>query len=376
MSENYIYSKESIITVNREWLRLIHTLLLFSDNTIFWLKLDSNKIYIDHSNNNDVIVKYKNGRELAGENKKKNQEADELKNYHEKTKNKQADSDDIIILPFNKVKLCNDKMGIIMCSKHALIIPKIIDLGRSYTIFFRFYVPIISTKNDHVLIQDKSGQGGLIVITKDRKGLGSYNLNGEFINSGINLEDRRLQHRWLSFALSYYEMESFTKISYFFEGNLVKSYDKESYKLTRNIAYIGNSSDYNHPFGVFCDLRIYPSALDLDGYRRLIRLQDESVKNDKNDYSYISNINKKFIDKIKKNFLENFAKGNPQKSNDFDNSEESFSFLIKILNCTLILKENRSKFIDYKLLFKIMEFLSSSSVEVKKDISKFLNTLS
>ena len=60
MSENYIYSKESIITVNREWLRLIHTLLLFSDNTIFWLKLDSNKIYIDHSNNNDVIVKYKN----------------------------------------------------------------------------------------------------------------------------------------------------------------------------------------------------------------------------------------------------------------------------------------------------------------------------
>ena len=378
-TENVVYKNNTSVIINREWLRIIHTLLIFSDNTLFWLKFDSNKINVDFSNNSDVVINYKISRDFLGKNKSffHNLTSDNKK-FNEKYKHELVEKDEIILLPYNKVKSFSDKMGIIMSSKHTLLIPKKLELPKSFTIFFRFYFPLINTNEYHVLLQDGKGAGGLIVITNDRRRLGSFSTKGEFINSGINLEDLNLEkHCWVNAAISYSENNNFSKIDYFFEGNLVKTYEKENYKLPRNIVYIGNGSDYNQPFGVFCDLRIYSCALNLEDYRRILKIGDNSLRNhERTESSFMSYIYHKIIDKIIENFLNPFIQGTVVCLTEFENSDESFYFFIKIINCLMVIKENRSKFIQYPLILKIMEFYSSRSVEIKKDISKFLNTFS
>lgn len=183
-------------------------------------------------------------------------------------------------------------------------------------------------------------------------------------------------------------MDNQTKVSFYFQGELAKCYEVENYKLPENIAYIGNSKEFINPFGAFCDLRIYPNYMDLEGYRHLLsnidgmstNINNTNFRNThkiyiKQNIPYVANINL-----VTQKFLEFFqspsAKGNPINCNDYDNTEESFYFLIKLLNGLLIYKDCRNIYINYDLIFKMMGFLCSKSSEIKKDISKFLNTIS
>jgi len=298
----------------------------------------------------------------------------------EKAQNQEKEiKDDIINLPFHKVKTFNE-MGIIMFTTHHLLIPKVLRLGKSFTIFFRFYYPIINTDSDHVLLQDCTGSIPIISITKNRKNLVAFSNSGEMIDSGINLEQRNLQG-WLNACLSYSENKNHRKVTFFFQNSQMNSYEKESYQLPNNIAYIGNGKDFTTPFGAFCDLRIYSGAVDINGYRQIAKINDEDKNVNKNNgdagtsVSFLNRINNSIMPKILHNFLDPISQGNPLKCNDFDNTEESFYFFIKVLNAILINKENRNGYIKYDLIFKIMEFLCSKSFEIKKDISKFLNTI-
>jgi hypothetical protein len=272
-------------------------------------------------------------------------------------------------------------MGIIMYTSHHLLIPKVLYLGKSFTIFFRFYYPFINTENEHVLLQDCSGIIPLIAITEDRKSLISYSREGDIIDSGIIFDKKKI-NGWLHACMTYMENSNHRKITFFFQNEQMNSYEKEGYQLTDNIAYIGNSKDFTKPFGVFCDLRIYSGFIDIHGYKQIAILNDEEKKNIKKSgeggsshVSFLSKINDVIMPKILSNFLDVNSIGNPLKCNDFDNTEESFYFFIKVLNGLLINKENRNGYINYELIFKIMDFLCSKSVEIKKDITKFLNSI-
>ena len=49
------------------------------------------------------------------------------------------------------------------------------------------------------------------------------------------------------------------------KGNKVISQNNNNLEIHRKIMYIGNSRDYNEPFGAFCDLRIYKEEkIDFD----------------------------------------------------------------------------------------------------------------
>ena len=307
------------------------------------------------------------------------------KNLQEKVqnlgeKNAAENKDEIINLPFQKVKAFND-MGIIMFTTHHLFIPKVLHLGKTYTIFFRFYYPIIDTDSEHVLLQDCTGTVPLVAVSRDRKNLICYSKTGEAIDSGVNLEQRNLQG-WLHAGISYSENSNHRKITFFFQNAQMNSFEKEGFQLPDNFAYIGNSKDFTNPFGVFCDLRIYSTAVDINGYRQIAKIGHDEKHNNRNNFlegsgyvSFLVKINNSIMPKIIKNFLEVNVSGSPLKCNDFDYTEESFYFFIKVLNALLIDKDNRNSYIKYELIFKIMEFLCAKSVEIKKDIAKFLNTI-
>lgn len=163
-----------------------------------------------------MVVRYKDERDIM--NKKVNFNLQSMnsggKMLVEKAQNNDKENkDEIINLPFHKVKTFNE-MGIIMFTTHHLLIPKVLRLGKSYTIFFRFYYPIINTDNDHVLLQDCT-KIPIISITKNRKNLVAFSTSGEMINSGINLEQRNLQG-WLNACLSYSESKNHRKVTFFF----------------------------------------------------------------------------------------------------------------------------------------------------------------
>lgn len=198
-AEKVVYKPGSCILVNREWLRLLNSLLSSPDNILFWLKCDPHKCYIDAANNYDVVVKYKEEQDLMGKKIIANFKIsnpftqaieksmnDKLQIKSNKNANR-SNQEEIIGLPFQKVSRYND-MGIITFSRHYLYVPKIINLGSSYTIFFRFYYPLINTESEHVLLQDITGKGALIAFTRDRKRLISYTKDGKIVDSFIDLE--------------------------------------------------------------------------------------------------------------------------------------------------------------------------------------------
>jgi hypothetical protein len=76
-------------------------------------------------------------------------------------------------------------------------------------------------------------------------------------------------------------------------------------------------------------------------------------------------IYQKVLDSIIYNFL-----------SSSDVSEETFYFTIKFFNNMMANKFFRNKFINYSLIMKINNFLTSRLTESKKEVSKFLQTIS
>ena len=57
--------------VNRELLRIMCSLTMFHNDTLFWLKLDSRKLHIDNSNYTDFLLKINAEVEVIDKNEKK-----------------------------------------------------------------------------------------------------------------------------------------------------------------------------------------------------------------------------------------------------------------------------------------------------------------
>ena len=349
---------------------------------------------------------------------------------------------DVIILPFHKVNTFKG-MGVIMHTSHHLMIPKTLNIGKIFTIFFRFYNPVINTDYEHCLLQNSKGKT-LLAISEDKKNLITYSIDGEQIDSGILIDESNL-NTWVSVGLSYIEQDNQTKLIFFFENERKRCYDNgENYKLTNNIAYIGNSKEFDKPFGTFCDLRVYRKAVDLNGYIKIKNVTEEDYNKDRdrgknrnnekslslslstsasknnsnntaNDNLYKNGFDRiyyKINNDIMKIIISNFVyfsnsgngknkfssnlnlnsnndtNNNPYSNSnsnsasykidiyDNDNTEESFYYFIKLLNALLIKKEVRNSYIHNDLTFKLMEFINSKSEEIKKDITKFLKTIS
>ena len=148
-------------------------------------------------------------------------------------------------------------MGAIFYEEHVIILPKRLDLSESFTITFHFYNPVPDTGKFHTLLQDSSGIGGLIVVDTSRNRIGSFSLDGEFIDSGFDLGDPEYNQKWVFFSLSYSIISSSTKLYYNLNCKEYKLMDKDIIKLSTHVQYIGNCRDYDEPFGAICDLRIY-----------------------------------------------------------------------------------------------------------------------
>ena len=189
-----------------------------------------------------------------------------------------------------------------------LILPKKLHLGNTFTISFRFFNPVINSKNWHVLLQDPSGIGGLIVVDASKSKLGCFTTEGKFVDSGIDLNNQEYSKRWIHVAMTYgiktgpknkssaVEINEQRTLIWYVNGNEIKRYEKEKIILPQTIQYIGNSRDYNEPFGVFCDIRVYTSQLNNALVKRIFSNEDNS-KLDKNEYDIMHYIyhKKKFI---------------------------------------------------------------------------------
>lgn len=345
-----LYSFSSSVIVNRECLRLLCSLTMFSDQTLLWLKFDSKKVHIDHSNFSDVILKYK----------------DPI--IDQDPDIKQLPDDEvgrIIFPPYKKVKPFADKMGVIFYAEYVLVLPKRLNLGKSFTILFRFYNPVQDSDSYHVLLQDPTGLGGLIVIDKSRRRLGAFTIDGHFIDSGIDLTDSELMNKWIQVGMTYKESGDQVKMVYYRDNQKVRDYDQQKIAIPKCIQYIGNSRDYTEPFGIFCDLRIYKNFYDEVTIKNLYYADENGRKGEKGDYDIIYYLYHKAIDAIIKNFLD---------THDF--SEETFYFTIKVFNHVMINRNYRLKFINYELIMKVLNIFETKKIETKKEVAKFLQTIS
>lgn len=156
--------------------------------------------------------------------------------------------------------------------------PKSLKIEKAFTISVRIFNPCPRNLNFHTLLQSTSGLGGLFVIDSESNSLGCFTENGKWIDSGINLNSNALRYKWLNVLMSYSSSLNHSKLNFYLDGELVKSYHKEKILFPNNIQYIGNCKDLVEPFGAFCDLRVYPYFLD--------EIKIMSITSGKNLYSY------------------------------------------------------------------------------------------
>jgi hypothetical protein len=342
-----IYLFNSSVIINRECLRILCLITMNADNTLIWLKFDSNKVHVDFANCSDIILKYRNPDIDLNPKKSVSAEKSHL----------------VLFPPYKKVKAYADKMGVIFYSDHVLVLPKRLYLGEKFTIWFRFFNPVPDTQRYHVLLQDPTGLGGIIVIDKTRERLGCFTEDGVFIDSGINLSKTELQKKWIQIAISYGTRDNQTYLEFYLEG---KQISNPNYKvnLPHYVQYIGNSRDYTEPFGIFCDLRIYKNFCDANQIKAIFN-EDIAKKVEKTETDLLNYTKVNIIDAIIKNFL-----------TSEDNSEETFFFTIKLFNNIMANRSYRSCFIKYDLIMKINKFFTTKKKETKKEIAKFLLTIS
>ena len=393
----------------RECFRLFCTLSIRIDNCYLWLKFDSSKTTLDTSNSTDVILKYmddnlnwnrKNINLLTTKEKDCNSSVNNFAyvnqnvthmSYLNSTKaNKDPSSEGRIIrLPYMKVEPYNKTMGIITYSKHYFLLPRPItlssELDSSFTLWFRFYNPVIKTNKWHTLLQDRNGLISLIAIDNTGSRLGCFANNGDFIDSGINLNHPDLKNKWLQIAVVFRslgvmeESQVTGELKWYVNGKPINqrlhafciqnnkkiSYMTNKVILPDNIQYVGNSRDYSEPFGVFCDIRIYKAYKEDEDIFNLYQLDEQKMKaeNLEHDIQYIlfTEIGEATVDYV----MENKCL-----------SEEVLLFLIKFINNLMTNIEYRQKFVNFAFVMKLCEEgFEYRKIEIKKELTKYLQII-
>lgn len=347
-----VYSENTQVMISRECLKLFLSLSQASDNLILGVKANSKKLHLDTSNYNDIIVAYKDPlvaylRFKDVENLKSNHNVDRLSQ--------------ILYPPYKRVFPYKDNMGVIFHSGHGLVLPFSLDLGNSFTIFVRIFNPFPKTDSFHVLIQDSSGLGAILAVDKDNNTFGTFTVDGEWIPSGINLRDPLLQNRWLSICFAYSQFDNQSKLVYYLNGDLARKYEEKKYFVPTKVKYIANSVDFIDPFGIWCDLRIYSRYKDEEE----VFADTKNKKTQEIEVEMFNNIFELSSELLVKRFL-TFA----------DMNDETFRYFIKLLNNFTSYQSKLNLFTNISFILKVADFMSSARFEVKKDISKFILSLS
>ena len=147
------------------------------------------------------------------------------------------------------------------------------------------------------------------------------------------------------------------------KGNKVISQNNNNLEIHRKIMYIGNSRDYNEPFGAFCDLRIYKEEkIDFD--------EDED---DDDVIKLLLDSTDRIVEYIK---ITKYL------------SYEVLYFIVKFFNNMIVSKHNSqrerrnqehdvSKYLNFQVVMKLCEegFSYTDKEELKKELSKYLKLL-
>ena len=394
--KTFLVDKNIPLYVSRECFRLLCTLSTRIDSCFLWLKFDSSKLTIDNSNSNDIVLKYMND-DLNWEDKT-------VKQYQYETETKSVitasikqsmleaqgtEDKQIKQLPVNGIQPYNKSMGVFTFDKHFIYLPQPIvltnDNDSSYTIWFRFYNPVPNNSKWHTLLQDSTGLISIVAIDSSTKRIGSFLNNGDFVDSGIDLSKHNLKHKWLQVAIVFksfgYEGQSnvIGELKWYLNGEVVKAemqvmhyvngkakrYHSNKYIMANNIQYIGNSRDYNEPFGAFCDVRIYKGCKRDDEIKMMYTSDERNVSNNNRN-----EILKMLFEELHKECVV-FA------MNVSYVSEEVLLFLVKFVNSLMSDKRYRWPFTNFAFIMKISnEGYEYTRLEVKKHLVKYLQIVS
>jgi hypothetical protein len=141
-----------------------------------------------------------------------------------------------------------------------------------------------------------------------------------------------------------------------------KRYHSNKYIMANNVQYIGNSRDYNEPFGAFCDVRIYKGCKRDDEIKLLYTSVDDNSSSNSNH----NEILKLLFDELHKECI-TFA------MNVSYVSEEVLLFMVKFVNGLMCDKRYRWPFTNFAFIMKLSnEGYEYTRLEVKKELVKYL----
>ena len=235
-----LYEAMPLIFVSKQITRLLLILISFPDNKILSLTFEDDKITMDRSGFNDVLLKHKNSKVM----------------YSTKVNRNFRTSHKVLLNKEKQVTLFSRKRGHLFDGDFFLAIPKSLPLEGNFYISFRYYNCPIKTNQFKVLLQDDSGSGGLVIVSPDGLRLGTFSKDGNFVDSCIDLSNAQLMNRWIHVTINYVNKLDSVKLQYFLNGEMSKEYMYDKVYFPENIMYIGNSKDFNEPFGLVADLNI------------------------------------------------------------------------------------------------------------------------
>lgn len=267
----------------------------------------------------------------------------------------------IIFPPYKKITLYKNIKGCIFHAEHSIKLSRSLNLGNSFTILVRIFNPCPDTGRFHTLLQSNQEVGGLIVIDKHRSSLGCFTEDGKWLDSQIDLCHHTITYRWIHIALSYQEIEGNSKLSFYLNGKITSQYLDEKNVLPKTVKFIGNTSDYSEPFGIWCDLKIYKSLLD-----------DQDINDDCRDKYY----NESFSTELNFNIYSLLAISLKGKIlNSSEESDENRLYFTKLLNLLLVNYNENYMFSDYDSFLKIINYSNTNNIQLKEEVLKYVMTL-
>lgn len=268
----------------------------------------------------------------------------------------------IFFPPFKKILPYKEDKGCVFHGEHSLILNHTLELSSNYTILVRIFNPCPDTGKFHTLLQSDNKLGGLIVIDRHRTSLGCFTEDGKWIDSKINLSHSTYLNRWMHLALTYSEYDEQSKIEFFLNGASIASYTNEKLILPKRLKYIGNCFDYSEPFGIWCDLKIYKKVLNnydiTADYKDIYYKECFTTELNSSVYSLVANCLKTKINE------------------NSDKSDENRFYYMKLLNVFIANYSANKVFSDHESFMKIVNFMDTSDYSIKKEVAKYLSTVS
>ena len=361
---------KSYSPLNREIFRHLCYVTSSNDNEFLSLKMVNKKFFNDESNNSDIIISYKSKENCFNQ------------SSFSKSLNDEAAKKIILLTdPANKKKVeaYNEQFGAIFYDEQVLIIPKRLNLGNKFTLYFRFYNVMIDTSSYHTLFQSAMGIGGLIVIDNNWSTVGCFTEANDlknsqnFISSEIDLKRPEYNKQWINIAMSYNkgkesksENSNWGELIFYLNGE--RQSDHKYINLPNNIQYIGNSANYDEPFGVVADIRVYRNFYDDKFIKHLYNIDKKRELQDTTE----SEGNNIFLFIAKKYFKETIT----WLINTKDTTEETVYYCVKLLNNIFFKNPDKTFARSYAFIFRVNElYLICKKNETKKEIAKLLYNL-